>query len=101
MKNLKFLIILFLLAVILFSLFKYASDEKLIENMNVHFINKFSDIVNNNPPSDDDQKIVDFKTVNKLSRDKTITEILNNQKITAAEKVEKVKNYIPQIKRTK
>ena len=86
------------MAVILFSLFKYASDEKLIENMNVHFINKFSDIVNNNPPTTDHQKIIDFKMVNRISRDKTITEILN-QNITAAEKIEKVKNYIPQIKK--
>ena len=104
MKNLKFLIILFLLAVILFSMFKYASDEKLIENMSVlqeWDINNISDIVNNNPPTTDQQKINGLESNLRMYLNKTrndIRPIIRNDKLTNAQKIEKVKKYIKEIK---
>jgi predicted PurR-regulated permease PerM len=104
MKNFKFLIILFLLVVILFSLFKYASDKQIIENMPVlqeWDINNISDIVNNNPPTSEQQKINGLESnlrtyLNKTRND--IRPIIKNNKLTNAEKIEKVKKYIKEIK---
>ena len=104
MKNLKFLIILFLLVVILFSLFKYASDEEIIENMSSMRevdIDAISDIVNNNPPTSEQQKINGLESNLRIYEKKTrddIKPIIRNDKLTNAEKIERVKKYIKEIK---
>lgn len=98
------MIILFLLVVILFSLFKYASDEEIIENissMRLVDIDWISDIVNNNPPTSDQQKIngleSNLRSYQKKTRD-DIKPIIRNDKLTNAQKIEKVKKYITEIK---
>ena len=104
MKNLKFVIILFLLVVILFSLFKYVSDEEIIENispMREWDIDNISDIVNNNPPTTDQEKINGLENRLRSYQQKTkddIKPIIKNDKLTNAQKIEKVKKYIKEIK---
>ena len=88
MKNLKFVIILFLLVVILFSLFKYVSDEEIIENMSDEKINEISDIVNDNPPSSDDQKITALKKF------KVIQYILDNTSKSNLAKFNEIKKFL-------
>ena len=92
MKNLKFMIILFLLVVILFSLFKYASDEEIIENMSQGRFMIVAAIINDNSSTTSDaERIAAIKSLNLT--DAQIKKIIDSSN-TDSEKVKKIKDLI-------
>lgn len=77
MKNFKFVIILFLSVVILFSMYKYASDEKLIEDMSNGKYMCMATIINN-PNTSPASKIRELKTKCAVIRNEKIIYVLSS-----------------------
>ena len=94
MKNFRFVIILFLSVVILFSIYKYASDEKLIEDMsNGRYLN-ISTIVNN-PNTTAETKITQLTALNITNL--SISNVLKST-ISDADKIISIQKLLNDVK---
>ena len=95
MKQFSFVIIVILLTIILFSMFKYANDEPVFENMSQGRFMVVSAIVDDDSPTTSTlEKITALKTLN--ISDPKINDILNSD-VTNKEKLQQIKKTISSV----
>jgi hypothetical protein len=95
MRQISFVIIVILLTVILFSIFKYASDEPVFENMSQGRFMIVAAIINDDSPSTSDEEKV--KALKKLNiSDPKVRDILDSKE-SNDEKIKKINDVIKSI----
>jgi hypothetical protein len=95
MKQFSFVIILILLAVILFSMFKYASDESIFENMSQGRFMIVAAIINDDSTTTSDmEKVTALKKLN--ITDPKLKDILDSKE-SNEEKIKRINEVIKSV----